>query len=112
MGYDVQKFCETMVVDGCDLNVSAIRRAGSKDPIVFLHGFGSTKEDYADLTLHTDFDDRPFLAYDAPGCGETVCGDCAKVSIPFLVETARTMLDRCGIARFHLVGHSMGGSQL
>jgi hypothetical protein len=27
--------------------------------------------------------------YDAPGCGETACADLSKISIPFLVETAR-----------------------
>ncbi|WP_199844360.1 alpha/beta fold hydrolase [Streptomyces sp. RTd22] len=49
------------------------------------------------------------MAYDAPGRGDTVCGDPTAVSIPFLVDTAVAVLDRLGIGRFHLVGHSMGG---
>jgi pimeloyl-ACP methyl ester carboxylesterase len=89
-------------VDGVDLDIATIGRDGA-DPVVFLHGFGSTKEDYA------DFADRPFLAYDAPGCGETTCADLSAVSIPFLVNTAEEVLRQAGIARFHLVGHSMGG---
>ena len=32
-------------VDGVDLRVAAIGRDGP-EPIVFLHGFGSTKEDH------------------------------------------------------------------
>lgn len=90
-------------VEGVGLEVAVVRRDGGADPVVFLHGFGSTKEDYA------DFAGRPFLAYDAPGCGETVCADLSGISVPFLVRTAQAVLERAGIGRFHLVGHSMGG---
>lgn len=96
-------------VEGVALKVAAIHRQGAVAPIVFLHGFGSTKEDYADIALIKAFAGRPFLAYDAPGCGETECSDLSKISIPFLVETAKAMLAHAAIDRFHLVGHSMGG---
>lgn len=96
-------------IDGTALEIAALQRAGAQNPIVFLHGFGSTKEDYADIARYQAFDDRPILAYDAPGCGETCCADPSKISIPFLVDTALEMLQRTGIDRFHLVGHSMGG---
>jgi pimeloyl-ACP methyl ester carboxylesterase len=91
------------------LKLAAAGRDGDLVPIVFLHGFGSTKEDYVDLACQPAFTGRPFLAYDAPGCGETVCEDLPAISIPFLVKTAQAMLDHAGIRRFHLVGHSMGG---
>lgn len=78
-------------------------------PVVFLHGFGSTKEDYADIVFQSAFNNQPFLAYDAPGCGESQCDDLQQISIPFLVETAIQMVDQLGFERFHLVGHSMGG---
>ncbi|OLL33147.1 alpha/beta hydrolase [Burkholderia sp. SRS-W-2-2016] len=96
-------------IDGTALDVAAIHRDGDKAPIVFLHGFGSTKEDYADIVRHAQFAGHPFVAYDAPGCGETHCADMSKISIPFLMETALAVLDRVGFERFHLVGHSMGG---
>ena len=96
-------------VDGVSLKVATVRRDGELAPIVFLHGFGSTKEDYADIALQPAFAGRSFLAYDAPGCGETSCEDLSKISIPFLVKTAQTVLQHAGIRRFHLVGHSMGG---
>lgn len=96
-------------VDGTALDVAAIHRDGDNAPIVFLHGFGSTKEDYADIVRHAAFDGHPFIAYDAPGCGETRCADLSQVSIPFLVKTARAVLAHIGFDRFHLVGHSMGG---
>lgn len=96
-------------VDSVELSVAAIHRDGEGVPIVFLHGFGSSKEDYADIVLHEAFAGRAFLAYDAPGCGESRCADLSRISIPFLVKTAEQMLERLHIDKFHLVGHSMGG---
>lgn len=58
---------------------------------------------------HSDFQDRPFLAHDAPGWGATTCEDLSNISIPFLVKTAQAVLHHAGTHRFHLVGHSMGG---
>lgn len=96
-------------IDGTPLQTAALFRTGSGVPLVFLHGFGSTKEDYADLALHAEWDNHPFIAFDAPGCGETQCDDLTKISIPFLVKTALAVLESFGVERFHLVGHSMGG---
>jgi pimeloyl-ACP methyl ester carboxylesterase len=46
-----------------------------------------------------------------PGCGETACdvSDLSTISIPFLVNTAKAVLDCLGVSKFHLIGHSMGG---
>ncbi|MBD9394117.1 alpha/beta fold hydrolase [Acidovorax sp. ACV01] len=99
----------SLVVDGVGLEIAAIHREGDGTPVVFLHGFGSTKEDYADLVRHADFAGRPFVAYDAPGCGESQCGDLGRISIDFLAATALEVLGRLDIERFDLVGHSMGG---
>ena len=99
----------SLSVSGIDIELSALHCSGELPPLVFLHGFGSTKEDYADVVRHPEFAGRMVLAYDAPGCGETVCRDLSKISIPFLVDTALAVLDHFGIQHFHLVGHSMGG---
>lgn len=106
---DFQRSFFPLVVDGVALDIAAIHREGDGIPLVFLHGFGSTKEDYADLVRHADFAGRPFVAYDAPGCGESRCGELGRISIPFLVATALSVLGRFGIERFDLIGHSMGG---
>jgi pimeloyl-ACP methyl ester carboxylesterase len=96
-------------IDGTDVRLYCISRTRRVLPLVFLHGFGSTKEDYADIAQNPDFAGQPFFAYDAPGCGESWSSDLEKVSIPFLVNTALAALADQGIERFHLVGHSMGG---
>ena len=109
MNDPIRKTREQFSIDGCNLDISALKREGNREPIVFLHGFGSSKEDYADISRYTEFDGHAVLAYDAPGCGETICDDLSKLSIPFLVKTAFKMLEFCGIEKFHLIGHSMGG---
>ncbi|RDK03611.1 alpha/beta fold hydrolase [Paraburkholderia lacunae] len=106
---EIVKETVALTVQGVEVDIAALHRAGERAPIVFLHGFGSTKEDYADIVHYAAFADHPVLAYDAPGCGATLCGDLSKVSIPFLVATAKAVLAHFGIDRFHLVGHSMGG---
>ena len=106
---EIAKETVTLQVQGVELEVATAHRAGALAPIVFLHGFGSTKEDYLDIVRHPAFAGRAFIAYDAPGCGATRCGDLSKVSIPFLVATAKASLEHFGVDKFHLVGHSMGG---
>jgi len=109
MAKEFNRSVTALEVQGVAVDVAAIHRPGHLEPIVFLHGFGSTKEDYADIVRQAGFNGHPFLAYDAPGCGESRCADLSRVSIPFFVDTAFAVLGSMGIERFHLVGHSMGG---
>ena len=91
-------------VGGVDVKVAvAGRDGGPAAPLVFLHGFGSTKEDYTDVACQRVFNRRRFLAYDAPGCGQTCCADLTGISIPFLVKTARAVLDHRRIHRPGLI---------
>lgn len=105
----LELFTHTLHLDGVDTSLSGIRRAGSGVPLVFLHGFGSTKEDYADIVHRTDLTGRPVLAWDSPGFGASTVSDPSRVTIAFLVEVTRALLDDAGYERVHLVGHSMGG---
>ncbi|AZD02825.1 alpha/beta fold hydrolase [Pseudomonas chlororaphis] len=98
-----------LTVQGVELSIASLHRAGERAPILFLHGFGSTKEDYADIVRQAAFAGQPFVAYDAPGCGASHCADLGRISIPFLLDTALQILEHFQIERFHLVGHSMGG---
>ncbi|CAK1356999.1 hypothetical protein CB0940_11834 [Cercospora beticola] len=95
-------------VDNIDISLAITHRPGRLCPVLFLHGFGSTKEDYTDFLLKKSFDGHAFVAYDAPGCGQSTITEHKQLSIPFLVKTAEALLDYLRIDRFHLVGHSMG----
>lgn len=96
-------------IEGISIHIAVARRDGPLAPILFLHGFGGSKEDYLDIALHPAFSGRAFVAFDAPGCGQTTITDYSKISIPFLVKATREVIQKLGILRFHLVGHSMGG---
>ncbi len=96
-------------VRGVDVSLAYLRRPGPRPPLVCLHGFGSTKEDYADLSLRADFAGRDLVFWDAPGCGASTVGDPDALSIQFLVDIARAATDALGLTHFHLSGHSMGG---
>ncbi len=103
------RFTQPLTITGTQLEIAGMYREGIGTPLVFLHGFGSTKEDYADVIQQDSLAYHPVLAYDAPGCGETTCSDLTALSIPFLVDVARETLRARDIRRFHLIGHSMGG---
>lgn len=96
-------------VQGVNLNLSTIHKLNSTPPIVFLHGFGSCKEDLADLVLHPAMQEKGFIAYDAPGCGHSTSDNLSATDIPFLVATAEAFLAHFNITKFHIMGHSMGG---
>ena len=96
-------------IEGIEMRIAVLHQEGTQTPLIFLHGFGSTKEDYADIARKPEFKERTIIAYDAPGFGETECSDLSKVSIPFLVKTAEAVLKYYNVDNFHLAGHSMGG---
>ena len=74
-------------VGGTPLHIATMTRQGQRAAIVFLHGFGSTKEDFVDIGRFPQFDDRPVIAFDAPGCGVSECANLSAISIPFLRDT-------------------------
>ncbi|MEM1045428.1 MAG: alpha/beta hydrolase [Pseudomonadota bacterium] len=98
-----------LLVQDRSVRLACLTRPGTCPPLVCLHGFGSTKEDYADLALHPDFADRALFFWDAPDCGASSVDDPEALSIPFLVAVAIAACDALGLDRFHLSGHSMGG---
>ncbi|KAH7084251.1 Alpha/Beta hydrolase protein [Paraphoma chrysanthemicola] len=96
-------------VEGVKLDIATVHKLTSKPPILFLHGFGSCKEDLADISIHPDLQQYGYLAYDAPGCGHTKSSDVSRTSISFLVATAEAVMSHFEISQFHIMGHSMGG---
>ena len=49
-------------IDGVELGLTSLQRDGEGDPILFLHGFGSTKEDFADIQRHAGLDRHGVIA--------------------------------------------------
>jgi len=92
--------------------LATLDRNGSNDLIVFLHGLGCLKENFAALWDAPELAAAALLAPDLPGHGAshgpapeawTMEGMAKAVS-----ETVRPRLD--ADSRIHVVGHSMGGA--
>lgn len=98
-----------LTVEGVSVRLACLRKDGARAPLVCLHGFGSTKEDYADLSMRPEFQDRRLILWDAPGFGASEITDPDALSIPLLVQAAMLACDALNIESFHLSGHSMGG---
>ncbi len=55
MRLEIPRTTHALSVDKVDLWGAAIQRGGPPAPILFLHGFGSTHEDFADIARHSAF---------------------------------------------------------
>ena len=81
---------------------------GEGRPIVLVHGLGANFTHYEHVA--TQLVDR----YRVIGIDLVGCGWSAKPDVPYTVELLRDhligFLERCGIRRATLVGHSMGGT--
>ncbi|MFZ0890477.1 MAG: alpha/beta fold hydrolase, partial [Candidatus Binataceae bacterium] len=83
-------------------------RLGSP-PVVLLHGFTGSKESWRELREQLRAT-RRVVSLDLPGHGATeINGDRFQCSIESTARIVIEALDVLGIARFALVGYSMGG---
>ncbi|MET0863466.1 MAG: alpha/beta fold hydrolase [Nakamurella sp.] len=82
-------------------------RVGAGEPLVLLHGFGSTRDDFAALVpdLSRDFD---VLSIDLPGHGDSPMID-ERPSVAALTDAVIADLDAHGVDRVHALGNSLGG---
>jgi hypothetical protein len=87
-----------MTVQGVELDIASISREGAGAGGLSSR-FGSSKEDYADFVRHQAFEGQPFIAWDAPGCGESQCADYSKMGLPFLLETALKVISHAGFTQ-------------
>ena len=83
----------------------AVEVDGEGDAVVLVHGLGGTSNNWTPvmgaLARHRAI--RP----DLPGSGRSA-NVAGALSIERFVECVKTLCDRLGVARAHLVGHSLG----
>lgn len=82
---------------------------GDGDPLLLLAGLGCTAHVYAELAPHLTARFR-VLALTRRGHGLTDRVQ-AGYALADAAEDARRLLDALGIARAHVIGHSMGGGE-
>ena len=81
---------------------------GEGDPVVLVHGFGGDKNSWL-FVQQPLAETHTVIALDLPGHGASD-KDVGDGSLATLADTVVGFLDALGIARAHLVGHSLGGA--
>jgi pimeloyl-ACP methyl ester carboxylesterase len=83
------------------------QRTGMGEPLVLLHGLGSTRDDFAALVprLSQEYD---VLTVDLPGHGQSAPLDVTP-TVGALTDVLESDLDRLGFDRVHVLGNSLGG---
>jgi pimeloyl-ACP methyl ester carboxylesterase len=81
-------------------------RAGRGEPLLLLHGIGSTRDDFSALLppLAEHFD---VLALDLPGHGGSPVGTWPP-TVAALTDAVEADLDARGLGRVHILGNSLG----
>src|SRR5688572_8136670 len=89
-----------------DMTLLASDRAGHGEPLLLLHGIGSTRDDFAALLprLAEHFD---VLALDLPGHGGSPVGPWPP-TVAALTDAVEADLDARGLGRVHILGNSLG----
>jgi len=87
--------------------MSWTRRGDGSEPLVLLHGIGSTRDDFAAVRpeLEQSFD---VLSPDLPGHGQSPRLPGAT-TISALADAVEADLDGLGVGSVHLLGNSVGG---
>jgi pimeloyl-ACP methyl ester carboxylesterase len=84
----------------------ASSRAGTGEPLLLLHGIGSTRDDFSALLprLAERFD---VLSVDLPGHGDSP-RPTSRPTISALTDAVEADLDGRGLGRVHVLGNSLG----
>src|SRR3954470_17119587 len=80
--------------------------AGSGEPLLLLHGIGSTHDDFAALRPRLDTEYR-VLAPDLPGHGRSGALS-RRPTIAAITDAVAADLDELGVGRVHVLGNSIG----
>jgi len=81
---------------------------GQGTPVMLVHGFGETREVWNEQ-IDTFKERHLLLVPDLPGSGKSSLKNQGEISMEFLAEALRQIIDEEGIKKLVLIGHSMGG---
>jgi len=82
---------------------------GAGDTIIMIHGFGGNKDNWLRFAKELTPNYRVIIP-DLPGFGDSSKPQDAKYSIMSQVERLNLLAKELELAKFHLIGNSMGGS--
>ena len=81
---------------------------GEGIPALFIHGVGSSLDTWGNIPLLLEDAGVGSICLDLPGHGASSAGP-GDYSLGAMASTARDLADHLGVAKMHLVGHSLGG---
>jgi pimeloyl-ACP methyl ester carboxylesterase len=96
--------------EGKDVAVRSLFRPGSADLIVFLHGFGCSKDSFHDVWHHRILGEYSILCLDFIGFGNSDKPKDFSYSLESHAEVLEAVLKQVDNDPIHLVAHSMGGA--
>lgn len=91
------------------LQIDYFLRPGEKGDILYIHGLGCSKSDFAGALTSDYFKDYTLAAFDFPGCGNSPYPENAVFAIDDLVEITKTTTAKLSLQEPFIIGHSMGG---
>lgn len=94
-------------VDGRRIRHRVLGNRG--EPVVMVHGFGGSLEDWSENQAALAAQGHVVAILDLPGHGESSL-DVGSGSLDELASLVLAYMDAIGLARAHLVGHSMGAA--
>lgn len=91
------------------LQIGYFLRPGEKGNILYIHGLGCSKNDFADAVTSDYLKGYTLAAFDFPGCGSSPYPESAVFTIDDLVEITGIMVTKLSLQESFIIGHSMGG---
>jgi pimeloyl-ACP methyl ester carboxylesterase len=98
---------QSVVVDGMTLNYVS---AGSGRPVVLIHGNPGSYQDYTLAVVERLSQSYRVVAFDRPGHGYSERHDSVQTTVEVQALIIRDALQKLGLKKPVLVGHSWGGS--
>ncbi len=89
--------------------IDYFKREGAGDTILYLHGLGTSKEDFEASLGYESFNGFNIISFDFPGCGISNYNKEIALDIDDLVIITNKVIKKLGLESFHLIGHSLGG---
>lgn len=91
------------------LKIEYFLRPGKEQTILYLHGLGCSKKDFAGAVDAPGLKALTLTAFDFPGCGNSSYPDHAAYGVDDLVEITYLVVSQLSLDDHVIIGHSMGG---
>jgi pimeloyl-ACP methyl ester carboxylesterase len=93
-----------------EYRLSASFREAGEDLLVFVHGLGSSKNNWRDAWASRDLREKSLLAFDLIGFGHSPRSSGLDFTLEDYAELLAGVIDAYAVRNIYVVAHSMGGT--